>query len=357
MSSHTLASIKLSALRHNFKTLSARVPGSKMVSVVKADAYGHGIGLVTAALQDSELLAVALAGELEAVRAAGWQGRILVLEGFFDHHEYQQVQAHGAEFVVHQQAQLDFLRQYSDFQHQAAWLKINTGMNRLGFEPGEAKLAERELRKLCGGNAPVLMTHFACADEPDHALTEQQITCFDRATEGMDGPHCLANSAAILNFPDTGRDLVRPGIALYGASPVAGLTGADHGLEPVMTLSCKLLSIHDCKAGDTVGYGATFCCPQDMRIGVAGIGYGDGYPRTAGNGTPVLVNGDRANLAGRVSMDLITIDLRGHDSAREGDTVTLWGDGLPVEEVAAHADTIAYELLSGLTARVRRRAV
>jgi alanine racemase len=185
-------------------------------------------------------------------------------------------------------------------------------------------------------------------------MTATQLALFEQTTRGLPGARCVANSAAILNFPQSCFDLVRPGVMLYGISPLPSHCGADHGLQEVMTLTCPIIAINQCRRGDSVGYGATFSCPEDMRIGVAGIGYGDGYPRSAANGTPLLVNGRRASLAGRVSMDMITIDLRGHDDAREGDTVTLWGSGLAVEEVARHANAIPYELVCGITSRVQR---
>lgn len=354
MSRNTSASVSLAALRHNLATVALMAPGAGLVSVVKADAYGHGMAVVTEALRGSELLAVATVGELEAVRTGGWSGRLLLLEGFFGADEYAAVKATGAEFVVHQHSQLELLRRRGGLGGRPAWLKINTGMNRLGFPPRDVAAVTSELRSLCGGVAPVLMTHFACADDPQSPMTRSQLALFHEVTAGLPGPRCVANSAAILNFPDACCDLVRPGVMLYGISPLPGHCGADHGLQQVMTLSCPIIAINQCRAGDTVGYGAAFTCPEDMRIGVAGIGYGDGYPRSAANGTPVLVNGRRASLAGRVSMDMITIDLRGHDSAREGDTVTLWGGGLAVEEVARHAGAIPYELVCGITGRVQR---
>jgi alanine racemase len=198
------------------------------------------------------------------------------------------------------------------------------------------------------------MTHFACADDPANPRTLSQIKAFDMAVG--DGPYeqSMANSAAILNFSDSRRDYVRPGIMLYGISPNAGQTGSDHGLKPVMTLSCEMIAVNQCRAGDRVGYGASYTCEEDMRIGVAAIGYGDGYPRHLHSGCPVLVNGERASLAGRVSMDLITLDLRGLDGVRIGDEVVLWGQGLPVEEVAEWENSIPYELVCGVTGRVER---
>jgi alanine racemase len=198
------------------------------------------------------------------------------------------------------------------------------------------------------------MSHFACADDAGDPATERQIRRFDAVAGALDAPVSLANSAALLNVPESHRDYVRPGILLYGISPLAGMTGADHGLRAVMSLSCRLLAINTVEAGERVGYGGRFECPETLRIGVGGIGYGDGYPRAVPDGTPVLINGRRASIAGRVSMDMITIDLRGHDDARVGDEVVLWGEGLPVEDVARPAGMIPYELVCGVTGRVKR---
>jgi alanine racemase len=200
------------------------------------------------------------------------------------------------------------------------------------------------------------MSHFACADEAGNPKTSLQIERFDEAVAGLQAAHSLANSAAVLNFPAAHRDMVRPGILLYGISPDPDHSAADIGLKPAMTLSCELVAINQCRKGEGVGYGAAYNCPEDMRVGVAAIGYGDGYPRHLKNGTPVLLNGKPAKLAGRVSMDLITIDLRGHDDAKTGDRVVLWGEGLPVETVAPWADAVVYELICGVTGRVPRIA-
>ncbi len=204
---------------------------------------------------------------------------------------------------------------------------------------------------------PVWMSHFACADEPENPMTAAQLRRFDTAVEGQPGPHSLANSAGVLNFPDSHRDYVRPGIMLYGISPCPGLSAQDIGLRPAMSLECELIAINACRRGDVVGYGGRWRCPQDMRVGVAAIGYGDGYPRHLRSGAPVVINGRRAALAGRVSMDMITLDLRGHDDARIGDAVMLWGEALAVEELAPWADAVPYEFVCGVTRRVRRREV
>lgn len=354
MSRETLARIDVSALRHNLARVRALAPGCRVVSVVKADAYGHGVSMVLPGLEASDLLAVATVEELRDLRAAGWSGGLLLLEGFNGPDEYDVVRETGAEFVVHHASQLALLAERGGWEGARAWLKIDTGMHRLGFPPGDSTGLLARLGELTGGQVPVLMSHFACADEPGAELTDRQLTRFARASAGNPGPVSLANSAALLTVPDSRVDFVRPGIMLYGISPLPDATGADHGLRPVMTLSCRLLAINEVAAGETVGYGARYRCPEAMRIGVAGIGYGDGYPRAVPDGTPVLLNGRRARLAGRVSMDMITLDLRGFDDASVGDEVILWGEGLPVEEVARAAGMIPYELVCGITGRVRR---
>ena len=211
----------------------------------------------------------------------------------------------------------------------------------------------QRLRQLAGHQAIILMSHFACADDKSNSMTHRQMQVFDAALKGLAGPVSLANSAAILNYPESHRDYVRPGIMLYGVSPCADRTAAEIGLQAAMTLSCELIAINRVSKGETIGYGAGYTCPHDMLIGVAAIGYGDGYPRHARNGTPVLVNGQRSSLVGRVSMGMITVDLCAVPDARVGDRVILWGRGLALEEVAPWADAIPYELICGVTARVR----
>jgi len=357
MSRNTVARIDTRALRHNHGVVRRLAGDSRVVSVVKADAYGHGTRRVARALADTDLLAVATLGEAFVVRDSGWLGGLLLLEGCAGAEEFDQARMLGAELVVHSLEQLELLEARGLDAEQRAWLKLDTGMHRLGFPAADVAGLFDRLRAVAGPRPPVLMTHFACADDADNPMTAAQIGRFDAATEGLSGPRSLANSAAVINFRHSCRDFIRPGIMLYGVSPVPGSRGEDHGLRPAMTLSCPLLAINRCARGDTVGYGARYRCPEDMRVGVAGIGYGDGYPRSLRDGAPVLVNGRRAALAGAVSMDLITIDLRGHDDARVGDTVVLWGKGLPLEEVAAWADTIPYTLICGVTRRVRREVV
>lgn len=354
MSRDTVARIDLEALAHNLGVVRNYAGDSQVACVIKADAYGHGIQRVSRALSAADLFAVATPDEARLVREAGWAGRLLMLEGFSDREDLALARALGLELVVHQPEQLAALQELGFESLKRIWLKLDTGMHRLGFPAEDAPVLLEAVRNIRGAGDPWLMTHFACADEADNPMTAAQISRFDQATDGLGLRQSLANSAAILNFRESCRECVRPGIMLYGISPINGSIGEDHGLRPAMTLSCELIAINACREGDRVGYGAAYVCPRDMRIGVAAIGYGDGYPRQLENGTPVLVNGRRAQLAGRVSMDLITIDLSGHDDARTGDEVMLWGPGLPVEEVAAAAGAIPYELVCGVTGRVDR---
>jgi alanine racemase len=357
MSRNTIASIDLAAIRHNLGVVRKLVPGSKIASVVKADGYGHGITRVVGALQDSDLLAVATSDEAAALRNGGWTGRLLMLEGYANVDEYELARFLNAETVVHHQSQLEMLRQRGWTTGNRVWLKLDTGMHRLGFPMEDVQAVFSELETVAGTGAVTLMSHFACADETTNPQTRLQIQRFDESIQGLNADHSLANSAGILNFPQSHRDLVRPGILLYGISPKPSQPASEFGFRPAMTLSCELVAINQCHKGETIGYGATYQCPVDMRIGVAAIGYGDGYPRHLRNGTPVLVNGRQAKLAGRVSMDLITLDLRGHDDAATGDTVVLWGEGLAVETVAPWADAVPYELICGVTGRVPRITV
>jgi len=357
MSRNTIASISLSAIEHNLKIVSGLAPRSKIAAVVKADGYGHGITRVASALRSSDLLAVATSGEAGRLRADGWSGRLLMLEGFASVEEFDLALSLDTEMVIHHRAQLEMIKQRGLGNCSRVWLKLDTGMHRLGFPLREAAAVFSELTSLAAKGSVVLMTHFACADEPANPMTDTQMQHFDAVTRGLEAEQSLANSAGVLNFPRSHRDIVRPGILLYGISPDSSRSAAEIGLKPAMTLSTELVAINTCSKGETVGYAAGYQCPEDMRVGVAAIGYGDGYPRHLRNGTPVLVNGRKAGLAGRVSMDLITLDLRGHEDAVIGDPVVLWGEGLPVETVSPWAGSVPYELICGVTGRVPRTRV
>lgn len=352
MSRPLRAEIDLEALRANLHRVRAVAPGSRVMAVIKANAYGHGFVPVARTLADADGLAVACLDEALELRDAGIDTAILVLEGCLDPAELIEAARRDLAVVVHCEDQLRMLEMTRLVRPVKIWLKINTGMNRLGIDPADARGFHARLAALGAGRATVLMTHLAAADERDVSMTAQQVRCFDDAISGLSGPQSIANSAAILGHPVTHRDWVRPGIMLYGASPFADTVGADEGLIPVMTLQSELIAVRYCRAGDTIGYGGDWRCSEDMPVGVIAIGYGDGYPRHARPGTPVLVRGQRAPLVGRVSMDMITVDLRGVPDAVVGDTAVLWGRDLPVEAIAAGAGTISYELFCRLTRRV-----
>jgi alanine racemase len=361
MTRATRAEIHLNALKHNLAELRRRAPGSRVVAVVKANAYGHGLETVTPALSNADMFAVACADEADRIRATGVTTPILLLEGAFDPAEQRHAAERAYELVVHKFEQLDWLRDYSG-PALPIWLKIDTGMNRLGFRTEEFPEAWSRLSKLdCVAGKPRVMTHLAKADDRDETFTANQLARFDELVASIIRDHDLecsiANSAGTLAFPATHRDWVRPGVSLYGVNPLSGSTGQDAGLRPSMTLRTDLIATKLIRKGETIGYGGHWTAPEDMPYGVVAIGYGDGYPRHAPNGTPVLVNGRRVPMIGRVSMDMITVDLRSQPGAKPGDPVVLWGEGLPVEEIAEVAGTIAYELLCGITRRVDVRVV
>ena len=354
------ARIDGSALAHNLGVVRARTGGSRVLAVVKADAYGHGAVWAARALAEADGLAVARAEEAFALRRARIEGTILVLGGFRDPESLDRLAAEGVDAVVHSPEQVEMLRARSSGPPVRLWVKADTGMHRLGFPLADFAAAWRGLAALPGVAKPLhAMSHFASADEPGSGASPRQLARFDEALAAIGGappPASLANSAAVLELPSTHREWVRPGVMLYGASPMPGGRADDHGLRPAMTLTAPLVSVKTIERGAPVGYGGTWAAPETMPLGVAAIGYADGYPRHLPSGTAVLVNGRRAALAGRVSMDLVAIDLRGCPDARPGDRVTLWGEGLPVEEIAEAAGTIPYELLARIGPRVERVA-
>lgn len=357
MSRNTVAHIDLSAFAHNLRRVQALAQGSRVMAVVKADAYGHGLVRAAKALSAAELFAVATLEEALTLRRAGLAHPIVLLEGFHDADELAVIQHHALEVVVHNRQQIEALSAQADLNLRRVWLKFDSGMHRLGFPCDRARDIHRWVQSIAGIGEVALMSHFACADEPGHPLNQQQLQRFDLAVQGLPGQQSLANSAALVALPESRRDWVRSGIMLYGVSPFADRTAAELGLRPVMSLSTRLMAVHDLPAGEAVGYGAAYRCPVAMRVGIAAIGYGDGYPRHAANGAPVLVRGQPSALIGRVSMDMIALDLRHCPDAQLGDDVILWGPDLPVENVAAHADAIPYQLLCGITRRVEIRTL
>ena len=348
------AILNLGAAARNLRRIRQVVPQARIMAVIKANAYGHGMLRIARTLTEADAFAVARTDEGLALREGGITQRIAVLQGFFNADELRAHAAAGLEPVIHSAWQIDLLEQARLAEPLRVWIKLDTGMHRLGILPAEFDARLARLEACPGVAAPIpVMSHLASADEVEDDFTEQQLKLFREATRSVASEHSLANSAGLLAWQDTHAEWVRPGISLYGVSPFPGRTAADEGLEPVMTFRTRLISIKDIPAGDRVGYGGAWTCERPTRLGVAAVGYGDGYPRLAPSGTPVLIRGHRAPLAGRVSMDMITIDLTDCPVAGIGDTVTLWGEGLPVEDIAERAGTIAYDLLCGVTARVR----
>ncbi len=345
--------INLDALRHNLSRVRHYAPNSKVMAIVKADAYGHGIARVAGALANADAFGVACLEEAQQLRAAGVRQRILLLEGPYTAEEMDDIRHFRLDMVVHHRFQLDLLERAHINAPVHVWLKVDSGMHRLGFAPSEVGKVRERLRDLEGvADGIRFITHLACANEPDNAMTRQQAEIFFDATRPYQAEKSLANSAALIAWREYCLDWVRPGLMLYGVSPIDGQTAAGFGLEPVMSLESALISVKRLKRGDPVGYGASWRCPADMPVGVVAAGYGDGYPRHARTGTPILVEGKPCVLIGNPSMDMLTVDLRACPEARIGDHVLLWGRGLPVEATALHAGTVPYELLCGVHKRL-----
>lgn len=356
MARATTATIHPDALRHNIGQLRQRAANSRVMAVVKADGYGHGLERVVRALESADAFGVATLEDVERIRDAGLRQPVLLLSGFDAPEDLARLAQLGAQSVIHHFSQIEMLEQAAlpAGAGISCWLKVDSGMHRLGIAPDQVHEAHRRLLAIPGvADDVVLMSHFASSDEFERAQTREQLAVFEQATAGLPGPRSLANSAAVLGWPQAHADWIRPGGALYGISVVAGKSGSDFGLRPAMTLSTRLIAVNHIRGGEPVGYAASWQAPEDMPVGVAAIGYGDGYPRHVPPGTPVLVNGRSAPVIGRISMDLATIDLRHHPEAKPGDPVVLWGEGLPVEVIADAAATIGYEPVCSVTRRVR----
>ncbi|QYJ79385.1 alanine racemase [Shewanella acanthi] len=347
------AEISSSALQNNLSVLRQQASASKVMAVVKANGYGHGLLNVANCLNTADGFGLARLEEALEVRAGGVKARLLLLEGFFRSTDLPLLVNHDIDTVVHHESQIEMLEQASLSKPVNVWLKVDSGMHRLGVAPEQFSEVYARLMACDNVAKPIhLMTHFACADEPENHYTQMQIEAFNKLTTGLPGDRTLANSAGALYWPKSQGDWIRPGIALYGVSPVAGDCGANHGLIPAMNLVSRLIAVREHKANQPVGYGCYWTAKQDTRLGVVAIGYGDGYPRNAPEGTPVFINGRRVPIVGRVSMDMLTVDLGADATDKVGDDALLWGEALPVEEVAEHIGTIAYELVTKLTPRV-----
>lgn len=340
------ASIDYSALGHNFQRVRQLAPNSRIMAVIKADAYGHGMLGVARHLPQADAFAVASLPEALALRDAGITQPITVLQGFMHRDELGQYARLNLRPVVHQVWQVEALESFRE--PISPWLKVNTGMGRLGVALEQAlplwsRLTARKSVQDCG-----LMSHFANADQPDHVINALQISAIQQLARQLSAPLSMANSAGLLNFPEIQADWVRPGIMLYGSSPTRHKTAEQLDLRAVMRVSTQVVAINWLRAGDHIGYGSLWRCPEDMPVAVAAIGYGDGYPRHARSGTPVLVNNRRSQVLGRVAMDSMVIDLRGIITPAVGDEVVLWNQELSVDEIADHAETISYELLCNM---------
>ncbi|MFT4614480.1 MAG: alanine racemase [Bacteroidia bacterium] len=354
MARPTEARIDTDALRHNAQIARALAPSSKLMAVVKADAYGHGaINVARALVGAVDALAVASLEEAVALRDAEIKAPILLLQGVFEARELGVAAGLGLWVTLQNETQLRWLEETKLPAQLRCWLKVDTGMNRLGVSPDEAAAF---LQRIADSGkcheGVVLSTHFAAADNLADAATAKQIQCF--STLSLPGERSASNSAALLAWPEAHYDWVRPGYMLYGHSPLVAPHSSAENLQPVMTLASKIIALRDVAAGESVGYGGTWVAGQASRIATVAIGYGDGYPRQARNGTPVLVRGRRALLAGRVSMDMITVDVTDIPDASLADEVILWGADLPLAEIATNAGTIGYELTTRMPARVTR---
>ncbi len=339
----------LAAFRENLALTRARAPHARTWAVVKANAYGHGLARAVRALEAADGFALLDLNDAVALRDAGVAKPILLLEGTFEPDDLQVVAEHGLSIVVHDDEQIAALEAVRLPARVPVYLKLNSGMNRLGFTPARYRQVFERLARSPAVAGITLMTHFADADGTGVA---EELRRFEAAAARIEAPRSLANSAAILRYPETHFDWVRPGIMLYGCSPFADESAAALGLKPVMTLAADLIAVRELRPGDRVGYGGAFVADRPMRLGVVACGYADGYPRHAPNGAPVLVNGIRTRILGRVSMDMLTVDLDPVPGAAVGSTVTLWGEGLSCDEVAAAAGTLSYELLCAMAARV-----
>ena len=361
-----LATIHTAALRHNLARMRQSAQDAKVWAVVKANAYGHGIERVFDGLRGADGFALLDLAEAERVRALGWRGPILLLEGVFEPRDLELCSRLGLWHAVHCDEQIDMLSSHKTHVPHRVFLKMNSGMNRLGFTPGRYRAAWARLNALPQVDEVSFMTHFSDADAP-RGIAHQMAT-FEAATQDLPGERSVSNSAAVLRHADDSRvraDWVRPGIVLYGGVPDFPEHGAAHwGLQPTMTLASKIIAVQDLPVGGTVGYGSLFTAEQALRIGIVACGYADGYPRHCSTGAPVLVDGVRTRLVGRVSMDMLVVDLTPvHDAGVQagfGSDVTLWGRAsaehggalLSIDEVAQAAGTVGYELMCAVAPRV-----
>ena len=356
MSRTARAILSTSNLLHNLQVIKSRLPQSKIIAMIKANAYGHGIRSVGQRLDGkADVLGVASIDEALILRKVGVKSPIMLMQGLFEESEMACAAEEGFHVVFNNPLQIKWLEHHINFSKPLeVWLKVNTGMSRLGFDLDQAQSVYQKLSTNKNIAQPVgIMSHFACSENIDHPLNAQQIHNFLEFSKDKSPRRSLCNSGAIFNFPQYAFEYARPGIALYGASPIPGTIASDYNLKPVMTLQSTLTAIQNLKKGSFVGYGGRFVCPENMPVGIVTLGYGDGYPVSARDGAPVLVGGKICSLVGRVSMDMLAVDLRSFADAKVGDVVTLWGQGLPIETLSDYTSDISWSLLTGMQHRVK----
>ncbi|MFN7038301.1 MAG: alanine racemase [Alphaproteobacteria bacterium] len=355
MSRAAIAILSTENLLHNLNIIKQHASNSKIIAMVKANAYGHGIRSVAQRLEKHVYsFGVASIDEALALRKIGIKIPITLMEGVFEIDELLIAACQKFHVVFHEETQLEWLKASNLPLPIYAWIKIDTGMGRIGFTPARAKEIYQEfLNNKNIQQPPGIMSHLACADEVTHHLNKKQINAFNEVVKDLPGSKSFANSAAIFHFPDSHLDVIRPGLALYGVSPVKGQSASNFNLKPIMNLQTRLIAVKKHSKDSSIGYNSKYICPKEMLIGVIAMGYGDGYPRSVFEGTPILVNGTRCQIVGQVSMDMITIDLSNCPNAKVGDSVTLWGEDLPIEEIANYANRSVYELLCTIQYRIK----
>ena len=358
MSRAARITIDLDAIRHNYRLARSLNSAGKAVAIIKANGYGHGAVEIAKSLEpEADAFGVACIEEGIELVEAGIDKPILLLEGFFEASELEYISEKGMWCAVHSVAQIDQIAEANLSKPINIWLKMDSGMHRLGVHPDDYQQAYARLKSLDNVADVVLMSHFACADELDKIATQEQVAVFNAVTADIDAPVSLANSAGVLAWNDARRDIMRPGLMLYGATPFPQAQENADKLIPAMTLTSEVIAVREIQPGQCVGYAGSFCADAPTRVGTVALGYADGYPRHAGTGTPVLVNGQRSRIIGRVSMDMLAVDLTGFPDAGVGTEVEFWGKDLTAAEIAPHCATIPYTLFTGITRRVHKKYI
>lgn len=348
-----LAILSTENLRHNVAVIRRQIRNNVQIMVmVKANAYGHGIRSTSLRLDGLvDYLGVARIDEAIALRKCGVKTKICIMQGVYDQGSVVTAACNNFDLVVHNLEQIHCLDVPLP-RKVNVWLKVDTGIGRIGFQPSEALCVYQKLQSCAGVGDIILTSHLACSEDRDNAMNSRQMKIFAEIASDFPGKKSIANSGAIFNFPESHYDIVRPGISIYGISPIDNKSSENLDLKPVMTLMSKVMSVRDMPSGSTFGYGARFTSTKAMRVATIAMGYGDGYPRTAVDGTPILIKNKMCPIIGRVSMDMITVDVSGVHNIQSGDLVTLWGIGLPIEKVAKFTHNIAYDMLSAVQLRV-----